>query len=349
MVKGKEAIFNKIAELYFVDVRLDFSDGSIDTQSCPGSDNVMIMVTGTISKKQCRPMPFVRTVILSPDSDGHMWIQNDFWRLLDREKLLGSCEAKVHGDNRSATVKKEALKMADGEQERKGTDSKSTNLEDRANAAMARVSIEGHDERSSKIEVPAAASVEAMIEEKGEVVVKDTPAKSSTKSSPGSPRDKKESENGKLVEKEKVTSWAARAAMARNSGGTVAVKTTFKKSPQAPAAAPKNIMPRRKEKKSNDTRMREGFEVYLKKINENTTEKSVRTIYEPHAKILKVILHKGRGFGFVVFETESGARKVLQLQKAKKIISEFEVEERRTNSNKHARTRRGRRRGRGSD
>jgi len=100
-VMGTEAIFSKIAELGFDDVRVDFESGSIDTQPSGTDGNIMVMVTGTFSMKGLPPKPFVQTMLLSRRPTG-FYVVNDVCRVLVKKALLASCDAKVHGRNRDS-------------------------------------------------------------------------------------------------------------------------------------------------------------------------------------------------------------------------------------------------------
>lgn len=309
IVKGKEAIFNKMCELYFDDVYVDIASGSVDTQSSQG-DNVMIMVTGTFSCKGRSAKPFVQTMLLSK-KDTSYFVMNDVFRLLDKDALIKSCEmGKVRGVNRTNSP----LKKKEEEKKKKKATTNSTTT---ATATKPTVVVE----ETKKVSMDEVAVV----------------ATASTKEAKGEPLNegatKKKKKKKKSEAKKKVVAASPKNASPKSwkdllinssSGSTSNDKTT-----SAPPAARKTtttgktVSVAKSGKKGNTSQM---AEMFLGNVGPDTTEKEVKAIYEVFGAMEDVKLLPDRKHGFFKFQKMESARKALKAQESGKLKSKYKIE-----------------------
>eukprot|EP00939_MAST-03C_sp_MAST-3C-sp1_P002080 g2080.t1 len=333
-VYGKEAIFTRIADLYFDDVRMDIASGSLDVQVCEGSDDIMLMVTGTISKKMLPPMPFVQTLLLGKSGDDNYSIKNDVWRLLDKNNLLKSCDQELHGNNRFANSaedareeKTETIVTTEVNVEAAVEDkSCSSEIVEEKMVEEEKEEVEEVEEDSKKINVATPATATTTKVEVAVAAASSRPVeerKTTTtyeKISGASPASK-----GGAEEKKQKASWAAMAgktaaAPTKRAATASASKPTTTTAKTAPV---RKVTPERKKTPAR----RVGGQLHVKKIGADTTESLLRGIYESFGKIVEIKLDS-RGFGVISYESADAVAKVLAAQKSGSISCPFVVEER---------------------
>ena len=305
IVKGKEAIFTKMCELYFDEVYVDLGSGSVDAQSSQG-ENVMIMVTGTFECKGRKATPFVQTMLLVKEQ-GSYFIMNDVFRILDKDSLIKSCEKKVRGVvKRDSPVKK------------KTEAKKTTTLEETKKVSTNEV---------------AASTKEAKGEPTPPSSSNNTTSKKKKKKKKSGDAKKKETQQAKQQEKQTPPaapkSWKdllIRNEKAGNSSSApVSKATTSSKKVVASTAAAKSSS-----KKDNNS-SQQLTEMFLGNVSPDTTVEKVTAIYEVFGTVTDVKLLPERKHGFFKFVKAESARKALKAQENGQIKSSFKIELRKGN------------------
>lgn len=309
IVKGKEAIFTKMCELYFDEVYVDLGSGSVDAQSSQG-ENVMIMVTGTFQCKGRLATPFVQTMLLVKEQ-GSYFIMNDVFRILDKNSLIKSCEKKV----------RETLKR-DSPVKKKTEEKKTTNS-----------STSGGDESKKVSTNEVAASTK---EAKGESSPTDNNSATTSKrkkKKKKSDAKKKESQQAKQQQQEvKQTpagpkSW--KDLLMRND------KTEIKSSvpsSKTTSTSNKKVAVAAKSSGKKDNNDSQPTEMFLGNVSSDTTLEKVTAIYEVFGSVLDVKLLPERKHGYFKFAKAESAKKALKAQANGQIKSSLKIELRKKKS-----------------
>ena len=305
IVKGKEAIFTKMCELYFDEVYVDLGSGSVDAQSSQG-ENVMIMVTGTFECKGRKATPFVQTMLLVKEQ-GSYFIMNDVFRILDKNSLIKSCEKKVRGAvKRDSPVKKKKT----------AADTKKT-----SNSTSA-----GEETKKVSTNEVAASTKEA----KGEPTPPTNNTTSKKKKKKKNGAKKKETQQAKQQEKQTPAapkSWKdllirnQKAGKSSSAPVSKTTRTSSKKVVTSTAA--------KSSSKSNSSQQL--TEMFLGNVSPDTTVEKVTAIYEVFGTVTDVKLLPERKHGFFKFVKAESARKALKAQENGQIKSPFKIEIRKGN------------------
>lgn len=364
-VKGQEAIFQKIAELGFDDVRVDLESGSVDIQ--PSKQNIMVMVTGTFSMKGQSAKPFVQTMLLA--HLGSWVVVNDVCRVLDKNALLKSCDTKVHGLNRgqeeeliadpllaadNGAAAPSAVAAQEPQQAAASTKAKAPEAAADSSSPGEEAQQQPGNEstetgKGAAPEVAAAAAAAAPQQEEGGACVEangakgvasgekaekeDTQAAAAQSTEPAAcvaaSADAAPAPQAVEEPKAKPTSYAAALLMAKSKKSVAPRKRPAEAAGPAapPAKAPAAAAHHRAERKP--VRRSEGASVFVRNIEAATTEQDVKDAYGQFGGIKSVSLRTERGFGFIEFADASSVQKALEAQGNQTFSSTFVIEERR--------------------